>query len=374
MRLFDLEDFFDQYEHRSDLINLASSDAQPWSVAEIEGKGVAIAEHIGPTLAYPDVKTQLHERLRRHCQPGEGLHILPTSGAAEAIALILHEFADATAAAGNRTIGIPAPSFGAFRGLAALLGLPIKFYEYQPSRGWTPDLDQLRELARQCGALVVTNPHNPTGHFIPMGEIEELARAMAAHDGILIVDEVFQVSGESPSAMRLGPPAVIIGSLSKTYGLPGLRLGWIAACEQRLRRLRTLQQYLTLTPSAMTAALGAAILDNAERFSRGKLIRANRRIVMDWVETLADVFSISTPAGGTTVCLTINTALDEDRLFKLFKQKRVLLAPGTRCFGFGDKPWFRLGYATDAGTLRKGLKRIAAALAAPACNDVPTRA
>jgi len=360
---FSLEDFFDEFEHRPGLVNLASSDAQPWSADDLQSKDVSLAQSAGLTLHYPDVNAHLLPSLVRLYKLPTGIRLLPTSGAAEAIALVMHEYSAMRAAHGYRPVGIPLPVYGAFSGLPALLGLPIETYAYRPSRGWTPDPEEVLALARRCGALVVTNPHNPTGHVMPPEFLAQVALELSAHGGTLIVDEVFRVSGETKSAIGLGPHVVVIGSLSKTYGLPGLRLGWVAASEERLSRLRTVQQYLILTLNALTVALGAAILEKLERFSRADLIRDNRRILIDWAKAHEGVVSISAPTGGTTVCLTIDTAVGESALFDQFVEHGVLLAPGSRCFEFGhDVRWFRLGYATEPDTLRRGLEHVSAVL------------
>ena len=179
----------------------------------------------------------------------------------------------------------------------------------------------------------------------------------------MIVDEVFRVADETDSAMALGPNVVVIGSLSKTYGLPGLRLGWVAADKRRIRRLRTVQQYLTLSLGSMTVALGAAVLAAHGKFSRAQLIRKNRRILTDWAKKNANILAVSEPQGGTTVCLTVNKRLGEMKLFRQFLQLGVLLVPGTQNFDFvADVPWFRLGYATESRALRKGLEQISAVL------------
>lgn len=359
---FCLEDFFDEYEHCSEFFNLASSDAAPWNIGYLKGKGISFSEDASFVLRYPDVKVHLLPALLRFCQPPAGMGLLPTSGAAEAIALIMHEFSDRSVRE-NRPIGIPAPAYGAFSGLAALLRLPTETYTYCPSQGWAPDFDKVFDLCKRCGALVVINPHNPTGRLMPADVLRRVAQELASRDAILIVDEVFRVSSKSCSAIDLGPNVVLIGSLSKTYGLPGLRLGWVSANEGRLKRLRTVQQNLTLALNAITVAFGAAILDQPEHFSRANLIRDNRRILIDWANAQSGFVSISPPQGGTTVCLTINAAHDEAELFRRFLQHRVLLAPGSRCFEFGrDIRWFRLGYGAESDTFRRGLECITAVI------------
>src|SRR5260221_3086263 len=262
---FKLKDFFDKYEHRKGLINLASSDALPWSSADLREQGIDLAE-ASFSLRYPDVTGSLLPALKQFCASPAGVELLPTSGAAEAIALVMHEHSQNQKRGSKGSIGIPSPAYGAFNGLAELLGIPTKAYSYAPVRGWAPDLNCIQSLSKECAALVVTNPHNPTGHALPLDFLKQIGGELAAHGGTLIVDEVFRVRGETPSAISLGPHVVVIGSLSKTYGLPGLRLGWVAANKKRLRRLRTLQQYLTLGLSTMAVVVGSAVLQSPETF------------------------------------------------------------------------------------------------------------
>ena len=356
---FELEDFFDCYEHVVGLINLASSDALPWTTADLEARGV-IAAGTPFSLQYPDVNGRLLPELKRFCAPPSGIGLLPTSGAAEAISLVMHELSQSPQ---GMRIALPAPAYGAFNGLADLLRIPATTYTYQPERGWKPDPDEMLDLAKQCSAVIVTNPHNPTGDVLAPEFLNRLADKLLGHNGVLIVDEVFRVHDETSSAMSLGPNVVVIGSLSKTYGLPGLRLGWIAAAQDRLRRLRTIQQYITLTLGAMTVEFGTAILQRAEKLSRADLIRENRRILTDWVESCSGVVSISEPKGGTTVALALETAVTEQELFKKFKDAGVLMPPGSQCFrAYDDLRWFRLGYGTETGKLREGLQRLRGAI------------
>jgi hypothetical protein len=84
---FNLEDFFDRYEHRADLTNLASSDAQPWSTVDLQSKGIPPLASITSTLHYPDVSKHLYRSLENFCKPPAGTLLLPTAGASEAISL-----------------------------------------------------------------------------------------------------------------------------------------------------------------------------------------------------------------------------------------------------------------------------------------------
>lgn len=352
---FHLEDFFDVYEHHPDLLNLASSDAQPWTLSDLRKKGIGEVQ----SFHYPDVRKLLYPSLEAFCKPPAGTSVLPTSGASEAISLLLVEMFEKQASRQHRPIGVPSPSYGAFRGWAALLGLPIETYQYRNSEDWQPDEEQLIELSTRCAALIVTNPHNPTGQVMDRAFLDLLSQNISSRGGTLLIDEVFRVAGETESGIGI-ENAVVLASLSKTYGLPGLRLGWIWAADKAIVRLRTVQQYLTLSLSSMTVAMGAEILDRHQQFSRVSLIHNNRALVEKWAREHADKVSISTPRGGTTVCLTIHSEHDEISLFNKFIEHNVLLAPGGKCFDFPLKsPWFRLGYGTDTATLQLGLERVA---------------
>lgn len=355
---FCLEDFFDKYEHRTGLINLASSDARPWNAAELETKGVLVSD-AKLDFRYPDALRALRPGLEEFCNPPAKMQLLPTAGAAEAIALVTHEIAASKALGQKRRIGIPWPCYGAFQGLAKLLGLEVERYLYDPSKDWAPDPADIAALATSCDAVVVTNPHNPTGRVMPRQVLEDTARALSVRGGLLIVDEVFRVHGELESAIKLGSDVVVIGSLSKTYGLPGLRLGWVATSHERLKRLRTIQQYLSLSLSTLTVALAVQVLKSPSDFSRASLIFANRSTLDRWTVAQAGRISVSPAQGGTTVCLTVNRKMDENALFKEFLNRGVLLVPGNLCFEFGsDFPWFRLGYAVEPERLSRGLELI----------------
>jgi aspartate/methionine/tyrosine aminotransferase len=355
MLRFELEDFFDEYEHRPDLINLASSDALPWSASALDNE--VLAEIARGSLGYPDAK-RLIGPLERVLVPPVGVGLLATSGAAEAIALAIHEIAESRSGS-ECLVVLPSPSYGAFRGLASLLGLKIKQYDYRPDEGWRPNLDEMCSLAKQCSAFILNNPHNPTGYVMPDQHLEWIADILSSRGAVLIVDEVFRFPDETRSAIELGRNVVVLGSLSKTHGLPGLRLGWIAARPERVARYRTLQQYFSLTLNSFSVAVGCSVLGKLTKFDRTELIRVNRRLVMDWARQLCGLASISVPSGGTTVCVTTDNGISEERLFRASLEAGVLIAPGNRCFERGLSPnWFRLGYGAETSSLELGLQRL----------------
>jgi aspartate/methionine/tyrosine aminotransferase len=314
-----------------------------------------LAEIARCSLGYPDPKP-LEGPLKSALGLPTGVEVLPTSGAAEAVALAMHEIAESRTER-DFALALPSPSYGAFKGLASLLGLKIKQYPYRPATGWRPDLEQMCALAKECSAFVVNNPHNPSGYVIPDKHIETLSQILSSRGAVLIVDEVFRFPNETRSAIELDCDIITLGSLSKTHGLPGLRLGWIAARRERLSRYRTLQQYLSLSLNSFSVAVGRSVFNGLTKFDRVGLIRANRMIVMDWAQQLRGLVATSVPSGGTTVCVTADKGISEEVLFQASLDAGVLIAPGNRCFERGVAPtWFRLGYGAKTDLLRQGLE------------------
>lgn len=129
MRPFGLEDFFDKHEYRPDVVNLASSDALPWTVGQLKRLGL-VFPGAKASSKYPH-PAELKAELRSYLRPPSGFEVLPTCGVAEAIALVLHEFADATSRSGS--VAVARPNYGAFAGLADLLGLQVRHYDYAPA-------------------------------------------------------------------------------------------------------------------------------------------------------------------------------------------------------------------------------------------------
>ena len=355
---FPLEDFFRQYEHRQGLLNLASSDAVPWTLEEITAQCPGLKQDFSHLdLNYPNIEGALNPSLEAFCKSPSGMGVLATSGTAEAIFLVLAEHRCRSNT--RPRIAIPLPSYGAYYGISHLLGFEVAAYSYRPDSEWSLDAEGLRKLSAESDIVVVNNPHNPTGHVIDEGLLNEIGCAVAGNGGTLLVDEVFRLPEDCQSATRLGSSVIVIGSLSKVYGMPGLRLGWIVADNSRLDQLRTLQQYTTLSVNSLAVILGSAVFKHIDSFSRRTLLQTNRRIVGEWAVNHSDLLRLIASPAGTTAVLEVKSSATEDELLDALVEEHVLLVPGFRCFGVrGSRPWFRLGYGGREEVLRQGLNNL----------------
>lgn len=359
---FALEDFFAEFEYRPGLLKLASSDAAPWTLQEVFDLCPDLnADFAKLSLNYPDVSDSLIPALETFCQPPPHMEILVVSGAAEAIFLILTEHYSRHKR--QLRIAVPGPSYGAYAGVSDLLGFQIIDYGYTNDGDWSLDADSLRRAAIDADIVIINNPHNPTGRLIDKKLLQDISDIVANKQGTLLVDEIFRLPEDCPSATRLGVHVTVISSLSKVYGMPGLRLGWIVTSETNIQPLRTLQQYTTLTPNVFAHVVGKEVIKHVDSFSRRELLKTNRSLLLTWAGENSGIVRLISPEAGTTAVLEINSDRSEDDLFKLFVSSGVLLVPGTQCFGVKTmKPWFRLGYGASEEVLRDGLEKISRAL------------
>jgi aspartate/methionine/tyrosine aminotransferase len=181
----------------------------------------------------------------------------------------------------------------------------------------------------------------------------------------LLADEVYagaEVEGpETPSLFGGYERVMVTGSLSKAYGLPGLRLGWIAAPVSMREELWGRKDYLTITPSALSDAAAASVMrpDARDRILKRtrEIIRSNLPLLRDWFDARSDMFAYTAPDAGA-ICyvrylLDINST---DLAEQLRAEQSVLVVPGDH---FGMDRYLRIGFGNPADDLEAGLERIA---------------
>src|SRR5262249_28614366 len=151
-------------------------------------------------------------------------------GATEAIFLALHTLLD-----NGDTALVCAPTFQALYEMVRAVGARVYFYGYDEQNHFDPDLDTIWAMLRGPNppkVLVLNTPHNPTGHVLPVETLKNILAEADAVGTFTVVDEVFSgiwhaPTSPVPSAAVLSSRAIVIGSLSKVYGLSGLRIGWL---------------------------------------------------------------------------------------------------------------------------------------------------
>jgi aspartate/methionine/tyrosine aminotransferase len=196
---------------------------------------------------------------------------------------------------------------------------------------------------------VLNTPHNPTGSLMPRDDYERLHRIVRERKLLLFSDEVYRESeldpaDRLPAASDLGEHAVSLGVMSKTYGLAGLRIGWVATrnCDV-LRRMAALKDYTTICNSAPSEMLAELALHHRDKLIQRNvdIIRNNAQAFDRFVGGHLDHFSWVCPRGGSMGFPRLLQGSVEEFCDRLVREAGVLLLPGSVYADSGNH--FRVG-------------------------------
>ncbi len=204
--------------------------------------------------------------------------------------------------------------------------------------GWAYDLDALERALRPDTRLVYVNtPHNPTGTLMPREALDRIVELCAARGAWLFCDEVYRElehdpADRLPAACDLYERAISLGSMSKTYGLPGLRLGWLASRDRgALARVVDLKHYTTICSSAPSELLSALALRHRDALAERNraIVIANLQLLDGFFERRPERFSWVRPTAGPIGFSRLHGVEDTTGFCeRLVSEAGVLLLPG----------------------------------------------
>ncbi len=359
---FRMERWQSTYEHRVD-INLSESGVHPLTVAELvalSGRDVDLGDTL---LSYgqSNGSDELRSLIASQYDGATDASVLVTTGGAEAnFTAFWHLFE------GDASAAVILPTYGQVPGLLDSFGSRLHPVNLLESEGWQPDLDALEDaLAAGARFVLVTNPNNPTGAALTPSSMAGIAELTERHGAWILSDEVYagaeaHDSGRTPSFWGCHDSVLVTNSLSKAYGLPGLRLGWIAGPEALIEELWGRTDYTTICPAALSDALACLALEPATREriearTRG-IVRANLGLLEEWMGAQGGRFRYRPPDAGA-ICYAHYDAPANSTEFaeKLRVEKGVLVVPGDH---FGMDRYLRLGFGNPEDELLEGLGRI----------------
>jgi aspartate/methionine/tyrosine aminotransferase len=345
--------------------NLSESGVLPLRVEELLDGGSE--EFLGTALKYPEANGSrlLRERIGLFYPGATAENVLVTTGTSEANYTTLWGLLEK----GDRA-AVMLPSYLQGWGLArAYAGRadPFRLVETRgPSRRWALDLDSLnRAVTKKTRIILVTNPNNPTGAVLTDDEMAAVVAAARRAGAWIVSDEVYrgaEVAGDEPTPTFWGRygKVIVTAGLSKAFGLPGLRIGWIVAPPAMAAKLWSYQDYTTLTPSMLSDRLARLAMEPARRdqiLARTRaIIRRQLPEIEAWVRGHEAVLELIPPRAGAIALVRYRLPIGSVALFdRLRIEKSVLITPGGH-FGIGK--YLRIGYGYDMGKVREGLSRI----------------
>lgn len=306
---FALETFFSRWEFAAEH-HLTASDAESMSIAELLALGNDIDRagfehlHLGytPTWGTPELRQAIASTYAGVASSD----VLGFAGAGEALFWAMQLFVEA----GDHVI-VNVPNYQSIESIPLATGVEVEGLTLWSGEGsglrWCLDLERFEAMLRPNTRLVSVNfPNNPTG-FVPDRDTWLAFNALCVERGVRVVsDEVYRgveidPSRTLPAAVEINPNALSINVLSKAYGLPGLRIGWIASRDHAaLSRLERAKHYTSICNAGPSEHLGViALTHGATILERNRrLVEANDRLVSEVLGARPDLFKYDTPLGG----------------------------------------------------------------------------
>jgi aspartate/methionine/tyrosine aminotransferase len=306
----------------------------------------------------------LRERIAR-LYPGISLdQILVTAGSSEANFLLMWSLIEP-----GDDVLFELPNYMQMWGLLKAFGANVKPYRLRESLGWQPDLDEMRCLVTPKTKLIVlTNPNNPTGAILDPEAMRGIVNLASSVGAWILADEVYQgaeLSGvPTPSFWGKWEKTLVVNGLSKAYGLPGLRIGWIVGPDEVVKRTWPYHDYTTISPSALSDRLATLTLASGKREhilerTRG-ILNANYPILEKWLESHRGFFSYRPPHAGAICFARYGLDVNSTELVeRLIRDNSVLVVPGDH---FEMDGYIRFGYGPEQGYLLRALGQIDEAL------------
>lgn len=261
---------------------------------------------------------------------------------------------------------IETPGYELLDTTAQFLGLTVRHFERRFEDGFRLDADEVeRRMTARTKLIVVTNLHNPSGVLAghdALRQVGEVARRAGAR---VLVDEVYldMMFERTPaSSFHLDPQTfVVTNSLTKAYGLSGLRCGWVLAEPELAQRVWRVHDVYGATPAHPAELLSVIALDNLEKVAARSraLLQSNRALLDEFLNARGEV-KVVRPEFGTVAFFRLKQRTVE-RLHALCREKyETSFVPGS-FFGMAD--CFRVGVGAETGMVREALARLGSALA-----------
>jgi len=344
--------------------NLSESGVRPLTPRELIADAAGLDGLLDQPLVYSQSNgtIELRQAIASMYQ-GAGIeHIEVTNGGSEANFITTFNLIEK----GDEVVML-VPNYMQTWGLSRAFGGTIREWrliEDHDAGRWRVDLSALEVLVTpSTKMIVICNPNNPTGARLTAADLDAIARIADQHGAWILSDEVYrgaEIDGvETASMWGRSPKAIITSGLSKAYGLPGLRIGWIAGPPSLIASFWSYHDYVTIAPGALSDRLARIALQpgrRAQLFERTRaILRRNLPLIEAWL-TEAGGFRWIRPEAGAIVYVRYDHPIDSLTLVnRLREEKSVLIVPGAH---FGMDGYLRLGFGEPPEYNRAGLERL----------------
>ena len=346
---FKLEQFFTRYEFNVPYV-LCSSDCEPFNAGELltfdkDSKEELKELELGytETLGNPLLRKEISSLYKNT----EYEDIVVLSGAQEGIFIFMNVFLEK-----SDHIIVQYPAYQSLFEVAVSIGCEVTRWEMSDEKNWELDIEFLSDSIKEnTKAIIINCPHNPTGYLMSEKKFNDIIDIARKHNLYVFSDEVyrfleFDENDRLPPMCDLYNKGISLGDMSKTFGLPGLRIGWIATKDKSLiQKIVSFKHYTTICNSAPSEFFSILALKNKDYIIKRnlKIIQNNLKLLDKFFLKYNHLFSWIKPRAGSIGFPQIKFNKNvEEFCLDLIKSKGILLMPSTK-FDFGEKH-FRIGF------------------------------
>jgi aspartate/methionine/tyrosine aminotransferase len=363
---FEMERMQSTYENQV-TFNLSESGVHPLTLGELlddqAGRDALMAE--GLRYIQSNGSVPLRAAIADLHTSATADHVQVTNGGAEANYITTWKLVEP----GDEVV-MMVPNYMQTWGLSRAFGGIVREWGLaRDEGGWRLDIDALERLVTARTKLIVLcNPNNPTGARFEEPDLERIAAIASRHGAWILSDEIYRGAErdgrETPTMWGRTDRVIVTSGLSKAYGLPGLRIGWVVGPPQLVASLWSYHDYITIAPGALSDPLARRALEPARRAqilarTRGILNR-NYPVIAQWLDAHGDLFSYAPPDAGAIVYVRYAHAINSTELVnRLRVEKDVLIVPGDH---FGMDKHLRIGFGDQTTYLTAALDRVSALL------------
>ena len=361
---FVMERWQSTYEHRV-RFNLSESGVHPLLVSELLSLADLGPETLDVPLGYgqsngsDDLRTLIADLYTDATETS----VLVTVGGAEANFTAFWELMEPGA-----SVAVMLPNYMQVPGLLESFGGHIHPFHLVEEKGWQPDLNELEKGLRDGARFIlITNPNNPTGAVLDNTSMSGIVALADRYGAWILADEVYrgaELSGpETPSFWGLHDRVLVTNSLSKAYGLPGVRIGWIVGPAKMAESLWGRTDYTTITPASLSDVLARVALEPTTRLKilarTREILTNNLALLTSWMDAREDQFRYRPPDAGAICYTRYRTSINSTEFAESLRTEQdLLVVPGDH---FGMDHYLRFGFGLPAAELEEALARLASA-------------
>ena len=361
---FGVEIWMNLYENNCEY-NLAETCVESLTLKELlemsGQKETIMKELLNMQLNYGDIEGS--EVLRNHiCKlysTVDDIHkVTITHGAIGGNALSIFTLVEP----GDHVISV-LPTYQQHYSIPEAYGANVDILQLKPENDFLPSLDELRSLVKPETKLIcINNPNNPTGSLMDEAYLKQIVEIAKSCDAYILCDEVYRGLNHdgdyyTTSIVDLYDKGVATSSMSKTYSLAGLRLGWVVGPHDFIEEVNRRRDYNTISVGKINDRLAIVAMENREKIltRNREIIHKNNGLLDQWVQDEPKL-SYVRPKAGTTAFIKYDLPMtSEEFCIKLLEEKGVMLVPGAALHMEG---YLRLGYAYSPSVFKIGLEKI----------------